>query len=339
MAAPKKKAAPKKAAKPAKSTPAPAKKAAAKASVPTAKSAVKKDTKPVAKKAAAKKAAEPVAKKAAAKKVAPKKEVPAAEKPAKITKVKLDAVTKRAAKAVAAKAAKASKTKGRKKAAKTPVKKVITERDLRKAKLASKEVKGSAPREVESIFDTNRSTKIPGVANLSSKKEEIVVPKVVKVTKIPKISTTSKEDYDPDFTHSVLDDSNKPTISSTPMLRYSDSELAEFKELILRKLESAKKELHYLQGVIARRDEQGGDNDDGRYMTLEDGSISMEREQLGQMAGRQIQFIDHLEKAMIRIENKTYGICRVTGKLIDKARLRAVPHATLSMEAKLGKVR
>ena len=115
-------------------------------------------------------------------------------------------------------------------------------------------------------------------------------------------------------------------------MRYSDSELAEFKELILRKLETAKKELAYLQGLITRKD--GGDMEDGRYMTMEDGSMSMEREQLSQMASRQITFIDHLEKAMMRIENKTYGICRVTGKLIDKARLRAVPHATLSIEAK-----
>jgi RNA polymerase-binding transcription factor DksA len=83
----------------------------------------------------------------------------------------------------------------------------------------------------------------------------------------------------------------------------------------------------------------GGDNDDARYMTMEDGSVSMEREQLGQMASRQITYIDHLEKASMRIENKTYGICRVTGKLIDKARLRAVPHATLSLEAKLGLVK
>ena len=74
--------------------------------------------------------------------------------------------------------------------------------------------------------------------------------------------------------------------------------------------------------------------DEARYMTMEDGSMSMEREQLSQMASRQITFIDHLEKALMRIENKTYGICRVTGKLIDKARLRAVPHATLSIEAK-----
>ncbi|WP_223709915.1 TraR/DksA family transcriptional regulator [Niabella beijingensis] len=117
------------------------------------------------------------------------------------------------------------------------------------------------------------------------------------------------------------------------MIRYSDNDLTEFKEIILRKLDAAKKELAYLQGLITRRDE-GGDMDEGRYMTMEDGSVSMEREQLSQLASRQITFIDHLEKALMRVENKTYGICRVTGHLIDKARLRAVPHATLSIEAK-----
>jgi len=117
-------------------------------------------------------------------------------------------------------------------------------------------------------------------------------------------------------------------------MRYSDGELVEFKEIILKKLEAAKKELAYLQGLITRKDEMGGDESENRYMTMEDGSVSMEREQLAQMASRQITFIDHLEKALVRIENKTYGICRVTGKLIDKARLRAVPHATLSIEAK-----
>ncbi|HVK96435.1 MAG TPA: TraR/DksA C4-type zinc finger protein, partial [Flavisolibacter sp.] len=129
----------------------------------------------------------------------------------------------------------------------------------------------------------------------------------------------------------VLD--SKKTESSGPTMRYSDAELTEFRDLINRKLETAKKELAYLQGLITRKDESG-DLDEGRYMTMEDGSMSMEREQLSQMASRQIQFIDHLEKALMRIENKTYGICRVTGKLIDKARLRAVPHATLSIEAK-----
>jgi RNA polymerase-binding transcription factor DksA len=124
-----------------------------------------------------------------------------------------------------------------------------------------------------------------------------------------------------------------PYQHSGPSQRYSDADLAEFREIIQKKLDDAKKELGYLQGLITRKDE-GGDMDEGRYMTMEDGSVSMEREQLSQMASRQITFIDHLEKAMMRIENKTYGICRVTGKLIDKARLRAVPHATLSIEAK-----
>jgi RNA polymerase-binding transcription factor DksA len=138
--------------------------------------------------------------------------------------------------------------------------------------------------------------------------------------------------YEPDFTKSVLDKNNNQE-QSGPTMRYSDAELTEFRDLILKKLDTAKKELAYLQGLITRKDESG-DLDEGRYMTMEDGSMSMEREQLSQMASRQIQFIDHLEKAMMRIENKTYGICRVTGKLIDKARLRAVPHATLSIEAK-----
>jgi RNA polymerase-binding transcription factor DksA len=119
-------------------------------------------------------------------------------------------------------------------------------------------------------------------------------------------------------------------------MRYSDAELQEFRELIARKLDAAKKELAYLHGLITRKDSMSGDETDNRYMTMEDGSLSMEREQLSQMASRQIDFIDKLEKALMRIENKTYGICRVTGELIDKARLRAVPHATLSMAAKTG---
>ena len=155
-------------------------------------------------------------------------------------------------------------------------------------------------------------------------------PKPARVP-IPKTSTTASVKYQPDFTKSVLDTHQQE--SNGPTMRYSDVELNEFKELINRKLDTAKKELAYLQGLITRKDESG-DLDEGRYMTMEDGSMSMEREQLSQMASRQITFIDHLEKAIMRIENKTYGICRVTGKLIDKARLRAVPHATLSIEAK-----
>ena len=158
--------------------------------------------------------------------------------------------------------------------------------------------------------------------------------KAAKPVAIPKINTTTSRKYEPEFTKSVLD---RPAHENTgPTMRYSDADLTEFKELITRKLEAAKKELSYLHGLITRKDDMSGDETDNRYMTMEDGSLSMEREQLSQMASRQIDFIDKLEKALIRIENKTYGVCRVTGKLIDKARLRAVPHATLSMEAKLG---
>jgi RNA polymerase-binding transcription factor DksA len=158
--------------------------------------------------------------------------------------------------------------------------------------------------------------------------------KAQKPVAMPKINATTSRPYQPEFTKSVLD---QPAHENTgPTMRYSDSELVEFRELIARKLLAAKKELSYLHGLITRKDEMSGDETDNRYMTMEDGSLSMEREQLSQMASRQIDFIDKLEKALIRIENKTYGICRVTGKLIDKARLRAVPHATLSMEAKMG---
>jgi RNA polymerase-binding transcription factor DksA len=169
---------------------------------------------------------------------------------------------------------------------------------------------------------------------LTKAKTNEVGKKAEKPFVMPKTSTEKARKYEPQFIKSVLDQA--PEEDNGPTMRYSDNELTEFKELISRKLETAKKELGYLQGLITRKDEMGGDDTDNRYMTMEDGSLSMEREQLSQMASRQITFIDHLEKAMMRIENKTYGICRVTGKLIDKARLRAVPHATLSIEAKMG---
>ncbi len=115
--------------------------------------------------------------------------------------------------------------------------------------------------------------------------------------------------------------------------RYSDQELQEFKDLIMQKLESARKELSYLQDQISNAG-NGTSDTSAKFNGIEDGVDMMEKEYLTQMASRQIQFIKHLENALIRIENKTYGICRETGKLISKERLRAVPHATLSIEAK-----
>lgn len=159
----------------------------------------------------------------------------------------------------------------------------------------------------------------------------------IKDVKVPKINSKSSVPYNPGYT--PLEKRVEVQKPQGPLVKYSDADLTEFRDLINKKLEAAKKELTYLQGLITRKDEMGGDNDDARYMTMEDGTMSMEKEQLSQMASRQITYIDHLEKAIMRIENKTYGICRVTGRLIDKARLRAVPHATLSLEAKLGLVK
>ena len=291
-----KKQAPKKAAKAAK----PTKKAPAKPARPSGgtKTAVKKASKPVAKKAAPKKAAP-----------APKK----SEKKAAPTPKKPVAQAKPAPKPV--------------KHASPVVKK--TAEPVKKAEPAKVEHPKVEPVKKPAVAAPTHHEVKPAIKPLDKqavKKEE---PKPTKVV-IPKTSTNKAVKYDPDFTKSVLDSPQQE--QTGPTMRYSDTELAEFRDLIMKKLETAKKELAYLQGLITRKDE--GDMEDGRYMTMEDGSMSMEREQLSQMASRQIQFIDHLEKALMRIENKTYGICRVTGKLIDKARLRAVPHATLSIEAK-----
>lgn len=115
---------------------------------------------------------------------------------------------------------------------------------------------------------------------------------------------------------------------------YSDSELQEFKEIILEKIRIAREELTALTSTLSNSDANGTDDTAGTYKTLEDGSATLEKEQVNQLAARQKKFIDNLEAALVRIENKTYGICRETGKLIQKERLKAVPHTTLSIEAK-----
>ncbi|MCX2745904.1 TraR/DksA C4-type zinc finger protein [Mangrovivirga sp. M17] len=124
-------------------------------------------------------------------------------------------------------------------------------------------------------------------------------------------------------------------MSTEERTRYSTEELSEFEELIQEKLDKAKKELEMLKGSLSRKDDQGTDNTSGNVKVLEDGADTIEKEQLSQLAARQQKFINNLENAMIRIKNGTYGVCSVTGKLISKDRLRAVPHTTLSIEAKL----
>jgi RNA polymerase-binding transcription factor DksA len=118
-------------------------------------------------------------------------------------------------------------------------------------------------------------------------------------------------------------------MSDKEIVRYSDSDLQEFKELITKKLQKAHEELNFYQEQIKSTGES-----ENNYNNLEDGSLTLERENMNQVASRLAKHIQHLENALVRIESKTYGICRETGQLIPKERLRAVPHATLSIEAK-----
>ena len=119
--------------------------------------------------------------------------------------------------------------------------------------------------------------------------------------------------------------------------RYSDEELQEFKEIILKKLEKAQADYELLKSSIMNTDGNDISDTSPTFKVLEEGASTLSKEEAGQLAQRQMKLIQHLKNALIRIENKTYGICRETGKLIPKERLRAVPHATLGIDQKLGK--
>ena len=124
------------------------------------------------------------------------------------------------------------------------------------------------------------------------------------------------------------------TLEAASKERYSDSELDEFRQIINAKLDEARKDYELLKQTLANTDNNGTEDTSPSFKMIEDGSETMSREETAQLAGRQEKFIKHLEDALLRIRNKTYGICRVTGRLISKERLRLVPHATLSIEAK-----
>ncbi len=121
----------------------------------------------------------------------------------------------------------------------------------------------------------------------------------------------------------------------TEKVRYSDEELKEFREIILDKLNKAKKDYDALRKAITHTESNDTEDTSPTFKVLEEGAATLSKEEAGRLAQRQSKFIQHLEAALIRIENKTYGVCRETGKLIPKERLRAVPHATLSIDAKM----
>ena len=341
-----------------KSAPKPAPKPAPKkaAAKPAAKPAPKAPAKPVAKKAAAKPAAKagtkPVAK-VAAKKVAAKKSEPkapvkanakAAAKPAPKApaKAKIKEAPKPVSKAISKPAPKAKVKEVSKPAAKAVAKPEVKKVPEKQNKPAPSRPAKKGKSSKTTIVSTNSNAHMPkksdvfktntfGVSNLKNESGKVIAHRKTSELKRKTNDQGDIKKYEPEATRSILEMND---INAGPSYRYSDEDLQEFRELILRKLETAKAELQYLQGVIMRKDEGGTEDTENKYQNIEDGSASMEREQFNQLASRQITFIGHLEQALVRIENKTYGICRETGKLIDKARLRAVPHATLSIEAK-----
>lgn len=356
-----------------KVAPSPVSKSAAKkpASKPTAKPVAKPAAKQITKKPAAKQitkkpAAKPVTKtptpKPVAKPITKNTSKPAA-KPAPAKKAEPKATAKPAAKAPIKPAAKVVAKKAEpkkvekviepKKAVAKPVSKLV-KKEVEKVKPAKKEVVVEKPVTAKPAKAAKKApTKtLISSTNLMPKKSDVYktntfasntlkndTGKVIAHRKTSELKRKNNDlgdikKYEPEFTRSILDMS---ATNDGPSFRYSDDDLAEFRDIIVKKLETAKAELQYLQGVIMRKDEGGTEDTENKYQNIEDGGASMEREQFNQLASRQITFIGHLEQALVRIENKTYGICRETGKLIDKARLRAVPHATLSIEAKNAK--
>lgn len=275
-------------------------KPAAKAKKPVAKKAAKP-----AKKASAKSKPAPKAKKAAPKKVAKPAKKVAKAKPAPKKVVAKKPVAKKVAKP----------------APKAPAKPVA--KPVAKAVVKSSVVAKPAP----------------VVAKKSAQAKKVVEPRPVRPVEKNPVLPPMPPPVKPAISKSPLAPTAKITHEDPSKTRYSDKELEEFRVLITGKLEDARRELTLLQAQLNSANEHGTDDTANTFKMLEDGSESLAKEEAGQLAGRQKKFIEQLENALVRIENKTYGICRVTGKLIPKERLRAVPHTTQSIEAKINQYR
>jgi|SRR6185436_10237113 len=224
------------------------------------------------------------------------------------------------------------------KAVKKTAKKVV------KSKKAVKKSKPSSKKPAKKAKPA-KAKKLPAKKLKSSKAPKAVKKVLAKKTIKPAKPVVKKEKSIKSIIHvkaeNRMKESPKKKITDKAVgnmperSRYKDEELKEFKVLLLNKLEDAKKELNNLQSAILNANEHGTDDTASTFKMLEDGSDTLAKEEASQLAQRQRKFIEQLENALVRIENKTYGICRVTGKLIPKERLRAVPHTTQSMEAKM----
>ncbi len=177
----------------------------------------------------------------------------------------------------------------------------------------------------------------PKKAKIELKKKPVVIAKkeVKAVKPVPKVEVKAKPaPVAPEPKKIVIAEKPVKAAISDEKQHYSEKELAEFKTLIVNKLDQAKKDFELLKNTLCHTDDHGTDDTSPTFKALEDGSDVLTREETAQLALRQEKFIQNLQNALIRIQNKTYGICRVTGKLIPKERLRRVPHATLSIDAK-----
>ena len=314
--------------KPAKKAAKPAKKAAAK--MPAKKAAPKKASKH------AKKASKP-AKKAVGKKVVKKAAPKKASKPAKKAVAKKVA-PKKVAKKVVKKVAK--KVVAKKVVKKVAPKKVVAKKVAKPVAKPARPAGGKAPaKPVAKVV-------AKPVAKAVVAKPAPVVKKAEPVSKKKSREFLTDDDYSSDEAPMIVEyktpsirkpmgPAPKPHINTDTRTRYSDNELKEFKELIRKKLGEAQKDYELLKSTLSHKDDHGTDDTSPTFKLLEDGSDVLSKEETAHLASRQEKFIQNLQNALIRIENKTYGICRATGKLISKERLRSVPHATLAIEAKL----
>lgn len=221
------------------------------------------------------------------------------------------------------KLAKKAKAKTKAKAT-SKVKKAVKGKSASK-KVASKPVKRIVMKLAPKKKEIVKKTIAPSAGRKNDRKQAIPAPKLQMNLNIF-----------PALTQRPI--AHKPAKSSTPddKTRYSDDELMEFENLIKGKLGKSKEEFRILKETLNRNNDAGTDSTSGgNTKVLEDGAETAEKENLSQLAARQLKYITNLENALVRIKNRTYGICTVTGKLIPKERLIAVPHTTQSIEAKM----
>jgi RNA polymerase-binding transcription factor DksA len=283
------------------------------------------------KKKTIKKAAKP-AKKAVKKPAKPAKK---AAKPVKKPAKKVAKPAKKAAKPVkkASKPVKKAAKPAKKPVAKKPVKKVVAQKPVKPVKAPKPEKPAKVVEAKVPKPEPIKPVKQPKPEKRSSQpKYESMMRKTVDVKSLPKPPVPQGKPTVFYSNQKALDHTKAGKIDERT--RYNDEELKEFKEIILLKLAEARKDLDMLRSSLTHTSDNGTDDTSPTFKMMEDGSETLSREETAQLAGRQEKFIQALEAALIRIENKTYGVCRVTGRLINKERLKLVPHTTLSIEAK-----